>query len=68
MTDPFPDIAPPPTRRCAVCGESASFGFGAPGNPAVDAEAWYCGAHREEGERTWTARYRPSGGFGDSLL
>jgi len=68
MSDTFPDITPFETRRCAVCGERASFGFGAPGNPTLDAEAWYCGPHREEGERVWKARYRPTGGFGDSLL
>jgi hypothetical protein len=66
MNDPFPDIAPPPTRRCAVCGENASFGFGTPGNPAIEAEVVL--RHREEGERAWTARYRPTGGFGDQLL
>jgi hypothetical protein len=62
MNDPFPDINPPEPPRCVVCGERASFGFGAPGNPAPDAEAWYCGAHRDEGERAWTARYWPTGG------
>ena len=41
--DPFPNINP---RRCAVCGEVASYGFGTPGNPAVDTDAWYCGEHR----------------------
>jgi hypothetical protein len=66
--DPFPEITPPETRRCAICRESAAFGFGPPGNPAVDPAAWYCGTHREDGERAWTARYRPTGGFGDTLL
>ena len=66
--EPIANIAPLVSRRCTVCGERASFGFGAPGNPALDADAWYCGAHREEGERAWTARYRPTGGFGGSLL
>jgi hypothetical protein len=73
MDDPFPDINPRPEaiRRCAVCGERASFGFGPPGATQADAEAWYCGAHREEGERLWAARYRPTGGGtgqGGSLL
>ena len=69
MEEPIPEITSPESRRCAVCGERASFGFGAPGNPALEAEAWYCGAHREDGERAWTARYRPSpSGLGDSLL
>jgi hypothetical protein len=62
------DIDPPESRRCVVCGERACFGFGPPGNPALDANAWYCSAYREEGERAWTARYRPTGVFGDSLL
>ena len=60
MDDPF--------RRCAVCGEVASFGFGVPGSPAVEADEWYCGAHRDEGERLWTARYRTGGGPGPGGL
>ena len=56
---PTPEITPLVSRRCAVCSERASFGFGPPGNPALDANAWYCGAHREEGERAWMALYRP---------
>jgi len=68
MDEPITDIDLPESRSCTVCGERASFGFGPPGNPALEAEAWYCGAHREEGERAWTARYRPTGGFGDTLL
>jgi len=64
--DPFPNINP---RRCTVCGEVVSYGFGSAGSPAVDADAWYCGEHRDEGERLWTARYRSSGGgHGGSLL
>ena len=47
--------------RLCVYGESASFGFGPPGIPSLDAEAWYCDTHRQEGEQVWTARYRPSG-------
>jgi hypothetical protein len=68
MDDPFPDINP---RRCAVCDEAASYGFGPPGSPEVDADKWYCGAHQREGERLWTARYRSSGGeprHGSSLV
>jgi hypothetical protein len=42
-----------------VCGEDAAYGFGPPGFPLQPAEAWYCGAHRAEGERAWAARYRP---------
>jgi hypothetical protein len=53
------DIDPPAMRRCAVCGEGASYGFGPPGFSLQPAEAWYCGAHRHEGERVWAARYRP---------
>lgn len=68
MDGSIPEMAAPESRCCAVCGERASCGFGAPGNPALEAEAWYCGAHREEGERAWMARYRPTGGFGDTLL
>lgn len=61
MDDPVPpQIDPPESRRCAVCGEGAAYGFGAPGSPAQPVEAWYCGSHREEGERVWTARYRAS--------
>ena len=32
---------------CRVCGALACFGFGPPGKPV----AWYCLAHRAEGER-----------------
>jgi hypothetical protein len=62
---PPPPVDPPSPRRCAVCGEDAAFGFGPPGS----AEAWYCGTHRQDGERAWAARYRPSpSGLGDGLL
>ena len=55
-----PEFDPPPeSRRCAVCREAASYGFGPPGGFGP-AEAWYCGPHREEGERRWAARYRGS--------
>jgi hypothetical protein len=65
MTDePFPDIRPPETRRCAICGATASFGFGPPGTTQAEAEAWYCARHRYEGERIWAARYRPTQGGG----
>jgi hypothetical protein len=53
-----PTLDPPESRRCAVCGEGASYGFSPPGFPLQPAEAWYCGTHREEGERAWAARYR----------
>lgn len=49
-------------RRCTACGEKASFGFGPPGSPALDADAWYCGAHQAEGERLWAAAYPLTGG------
>ena len=62
MDEPTPETPSSEGRRCAVCGESAPYGFGPPGFPLQPAEAWYCGAHREEGERVWAARYRPSGG------
>jgi hypothetical protein len=68
MDEPIPEMDRPEIRRCPVCGDRASFGFGPPGGTALDADAWYCGTHRDEGERRWTARYRPTGGFGDSLL
>jgi hypothetical protein len=48
-------------HRCAMCGSAGSFGFGPPGFPLQPAEAWYCGAHREDGERAWAVRYRPGG-------
>jgi hypothetical protein len=53
-------LDPSESRRCAVCGEGAPYGFGPPGFPLQPAEAWYCGSHREEGERLWAARYRGS--------
>jgi hypothetical protein len=31
-------------------------------SPVLDADAWYAGTHREEGELLWVARYRPTGG------
>ena len=68
MSDPFPDITPPVVRRCVFCGEVASYGFGPPGSSELDADAWYCGTHREEGERLWTARYRGGGGPGPGGL
>jgi hypothetical protein len=57
MDEPTPDIDPD-IRRCAICGDRASYGFGPPGSPAQPANAWYCATHREEGERRWAARYR----------
>ena len=69
MDEPAPPVGPPEARRCAVCGEGAAFGFGPPGFPLQPVEAWYRGAHREEGERAWAARYHPSpSGLGDALL
>jgi len=59
------------------CAKRVFFGFGPPGSPVLDADAWYCtsskraagsSGHQHEGDRLWTARYRPSGGFGDALL
>jgi hypothetical protein len=62
MDEPAPDIAPE-SRRCAVCGvQHAPYGFSPPGFPLQPAEAWYCGTHRQEGERAWAACYRPSSG------
>ena len=63
MDEPTPVIDPPESRHCAVCGEAASYGFGPPGRFGP-AEAWYCGAHREEGEQRWATRYGalPPGG------
>jgi hypothetical protein len=68
MDEPIADFDLAERRRCVICGERASFGFGAPGKPALEADGWYCSAHREERERAWTARYRLTGGFGDTLL
>ena len=50
MDEPIrPTLDPLESRRCAVCGEGASYGFGAPGFPLQPAEAWYCGRHEGEG-------------------
>jgi hypothetical protein len=57
--EPIADVDPPDIR-CTVCGKIAPDGFGPPGFPLQPAEAWYCGSHREEGERLWAARYRGS--------
>jgi hypothetical protein len=47
MDEPTPEFDPPPElRRCAVCGEAASYGFGPPGGPVQPAGAWYCATHR----------------------
>jgi hypothetical protein len=62
MDEPTPILDPPESYRCTICGEGASYGFGPPGFPLQPAEAWYCGSHREEGERAWAARYRPTSG------
>jgi hypothetical protein len=59
MDEPVSPVDPPGSRRCAVCGEAAPYGFGPPSFPLQPAEAWYCGTHRQEGERAWAARYRP---------
>ena len=67
MHEPITEMDAPEIQRCAVCGETASYGFGPPGGFAA-AETWYCADHREEGEQAWAARYRPPGGFGDSPL
>ena len=55
--EPIPHVdLPRETRHCKVCGAAhASFGFGPPG--VLPADAWYCSEHREDGERTWAARY-----------
>lgn len=69
MDEPTQVIDPPEVRRCAICGAGgAAFGFGPPGGPVQPAEAWYCGAHREEGERRWAARYHGSSLGPDRLL
>jgi hypothetical protein len=51
MDEPITGTDSSERRRCTVCGEKASFGFGPPGSPALDADAWYCGAHQAEGDR-----------------
>jgi hypothetical protein len=66
MDEPTPVLDPPSPRRCAVCGEGAPYGFGPPGFPLQPAEAWYCGQHREEGERA-RAAYR-GGSLGPAVL
>jgi hypothetical protein len=69
MDEPPPELDPPEPRRCAICGEPwASYGFAPPGS-TQPAEAWYCGTHRQDGERAWATRYRPSpSGLGDALV
>jgi hypothetical protein len=57
MDELGPEIDSPEPRRCAICGETAPYGFGPPGGPAQPADAWYCGTHRLEGERRWAPRY-----------
>ena len=57
MDEPSPEIDPGMIRRCAVCGELASYGFGPPGGPVQQADAWYYGTHRQEGDRHWTQRH-----------
>ena len=58
MDEPMaPDVDPPESRRCAVCGEYASYGFSPPGFPLQPAEARYCGTHRDHGDQRWAARY-----------
>ena len=32
-------LTPPESRRCTVCGEMASFGFGPPSSPVLDADS-----------------------------
>jgi len=66
--EPILHVEPPrETRLCAVCGAAhASFGFGPPG--VLPADAWYCAEHREDGERAWSARYRPTPPPGDRLV
>jgi hypothetical protein len=59
MDEPTPTLDLPESRQCAVCGEHASYGFGAPGFPQQPAEVWCCGTHRDHGERARGARYRP---------
>ena len=58
MDEPVtPILDPSESRRCAMCGEHASYGFSPPGFPLRQAEAWYCVTHRDHGERAWAARY-----------
>ena len=64
--DTTPHVDPPrEARHCAICGATAYYGFGPPG--VLPADAWYCGDHLEEGERAWSARYRPTVPSGDRL-
>jgi hypothetical protein len=67
MDEPITEMDAPEIRWCTVCGEAASCGYGPPGGSGA-AHAWYCAGHREKGEQAWAARYRPTGGFGESLL
>lgn len=72
MDEPIPEMGPPHIQRCAVCGERTPFGFGPPGGTAFEADAWYCGTHREEAERLWSAilayrRLRRLAAFGVKL-
>jgi hypothetical protein len=62
--DQPPEITPPESRRCAVCGEFARYYFGAREGSLQTAEGWYCGTHLHEGERAWAARRPSNGGAG----
>jgi hypothetical protein len=46
---PGPNVS---SRLCPVCGgRNAYFGFGPPG--ADVGQRWFCGLHRESGQRWW---------------
>lgn len=67
MAEPIAEMDAREVRRCAICGEAASYGFGPPAGPVQPTEAWYCAGHRDEGERRWAARYRATS-LGPALL
>ena len=61
MDELAPELDPPESHCCTVCGEAARYYFGSPGSPLQTAEGWYCGTHLHEGERLWAVRYgRPA--------
>jgi hypothetical protein len=65
MDEPVTPLLAPWRAAAARCAASPRPMFGPPGfppkaqgsgTPLQPAEAWYCGTHPREGERTWAAR------------
>jgi hypothetical protein len=57
MDDPTPQLDPPEGHRLAVCREHAAYGFTRRVSRCTR-RGVVLRAHRQEGERTWAARYR----------